>query len=120
MDDIEQKIIAALEALPDTPDEIAAFFANEGIGGVIQDGCNCPIAIYIQMCIDPNLGQAWRDMHISVEPVRHDRSRWNVIFDWDGESYLIELPQRVSRFADYFDWRHYPRLITADPYASLV
>lgn len=104
---IDTKVKARLHALGEfeSPDSLAAMFAEQGITGLQRRARSCPVARYLQREVN--------HAEVSVGPMHA------IVFSddpstglWDGYSETThDLPNVVSAFVDNFDHSHYPELI---------
>jgi hypothetical protein len=103
---LEDRVKAALEALPDDPDMIAEKLLAEGIRGVVDDGSSCPIANYLYAQV-PELLEG-SDGSFSV----------GATATWDEEEgddwHDVDTPEPVYKFINRFDDELYPELINED------
>lgn len=89
----------ALEELPDTADNLAAWLAEQGIRGVRENQDCCPIANYLtglgfnHVTVDDSYVQAYSD-----------------VTGWDGE----EPESSVTEFVTRFDKGEWPELEVDD------
>jgi hypothetical protein len=95
-DEVRAKLTAALAALPDSPDAIAAFLVERGIQSMPRGQCfrwchSCPIALYLSQAVGE-----------SVFVTACLASVWGFNYD---------LPIAVSAFIGRMDRNEYPQLV---------
>ena len=86
----------ALEALGETPDQIASALEAKGIKGEIGDSEACPLVAYLRSCGFKN---AVVEEHQFLASKRQGSKEWK------------DLPPGAKRFVHLFDASYYPNLI---------
>jgi hypothetical protein len=94
---IKDRVIAALEALPNDPDLIAEKFCADGITGIVGNVYACPLNTYIRRAV-PELANGYL-------------TTWGmVLWDQGDFSKRVTMPDAAFRFACRFDDGFYPEL----------
>lgn len=102
-DEVLAKLTAALAALPDSPDAIAAFLVERGIRSEPRDECfgrwcsSCPIALYLKQEIHNPVGVTPCTVTIFGVHAYDDA--------------YVALPIPVSAFIGKMDRGAYPQLV---------
>lgn len=81
----------------ESPDELAAYFLEEGICGMIQKSDRCPIAVWMKQ-------QTGEEIHVSASGM------WRQVSAESGLQDFIEHTPVLTSFVLKFDALNYPEL----------